>query len=214
MERLVEVIKIIANKYMKKIDLILSENILTLEYFIYKDNEKDIYKTLQVEEFKGKLKITFIPERIIKITDITGLEDIISILDKQSNAKEYAQEEIKDIKKKYIAGTKIKLIKMYDLQEVPVGTKGIIEFIDDIGTLHIKWENGSTLGLVVGVDEFEIIEEQEKICPKCGNCIQDNPALSRADNKTQICNNCGTLEALEVFEKYQREVKDENRNNN
>ena len=115
-------------------------------------------------------------------------------------------EEIKQIKEKYTIGTKVKLIKMYDMQEVPVGTKGIIEFIDDIGTLHIKWENGSTLGLVVGVDEFEIIEEQEKICPKCGNYIQGHPALSRADNKTEICSNCGTLEALEVFEKYQGEA--------
>ena len=50
MERLVEVIKLIANKYMKKIDLILSENILTLEYLTYKYGEKDVYKTLQVEE--------------------------------------------------------------------------------------------------------------------------------------------------------------------
>lgn len=207
MERLVEVIKLIANKYIKKIDLILSENILTLEYLTYKYGEKDVYKTLQVEEFEGKLKITFIPERIIRITDITGLEDIISILDKQSNVKEYAQEEIKDIKKKYIAGTKIKLIKMYDFyNDLATGEEGIITSVDDLGTLNIKWENGSTLGLVVGVDEFEIIEEQEKICPKCGNYIQGRPALSRADNKTEICSNCGTLEALEVFEKYQGEA--------
>lgn len=207
MERLVEVIRLIANKYIKKIDLILSENILTLEYLTYKYGEKDVYKTLQVEEFEGKLKITFIPERIIRITDITGLEDIISILDKQSNVKEYAQEEIKDIKKKYIAGTKIKLIKMYDFyNDLATGEEGIITSVDDLGTLNIKWENGSTLGLVVGVDEFEIIEEQEKICPKCGNRIQGHPALSRADNKTEICSNCGTLEALEVFEKYQGEA--------
>ena len=206
MERLVEVIKLIANKYMKKIDLILSENILTLEYLTYKHGEKDVYKTLQVEEFEGKLKIIFIPERMDIITDIAGLEHIIAILDKQCNAKEYTQKEIEYIKQKYPIGTKVKLIKMYDMQEVPVGTKGIIEFIDDIGTLHNKWKNGSTLGLVVGVDEFEIIEEQEKICPKCGNYIQGHPALSRADNKTEICSNCGTLEALEVFEKYQGEA--------
>ena len=73
MERLVEVIKVIANKYIKKIDLILSENILTLEYLTYKYGEKDVYKTLQVEEFEGKLKIIFIPERMDIITDIAGL---------------------------------------------------------------------------------------------------------------------------------------------
>ena len=116
-------------------------------------------------------------------------------------------EEIKQIKEKYTIGTKVKLIKMYDFyNDLATGEEGIITSVDDLGTLHIKWKNGSTLGLVVGVDEFEIIEEQEKICPKCGNFIQGHPALSRADNKTEICSNCGTLEALEVFEKYQGEA--------
>ena len=51
---------------------------------------------------------------------------------------------------------------MYDyINAVPTGTKGIIDYIDDIGTLHIIWENGSTLGLVIGADEFKII------CPLC-----------------------------------------------
>ena len=96
---------------------------------------------------------------------------------------------------------------MYDFyNDLATGEEGIITSVDDLGTLNIKWENGSTLGLVVGVDEFEIIEEQEKICLKCGNRIQGHPALSRADNKTEICSNCGTLEALEVFEKYQGEA--------
>ena len=159
MERLVEVIKLIANKYMKKIDLILSENILTLEYLTYKYGKKDVYKTLQVEEFEGKLKIIFIPERMDIITDLAGLENIILILDKQCNAKEYTQKEIKYIKQKYPIGTKVKLIKMYDFyNDLATGEEGIITSVDDLGTLHIKWENGSTLGLVVGVDEFEVIE--------------------------------------------------------
>ena len=159
MERLVEVIKLIANKYIKKIDLILSENILTLEYLTYKYGEKDVYKTLQVEEFEGKLKIVFIPERMDIITDIAGLERIIAILDKQCNAKEYTQKEIEYIKQKYPIGTKVKLIKMYDFyNDLATGEEGIITSVDDLGTLHIKWENGSTLGLVVGVDEFEVIE--------------------------------------------------------
>ena len=143
MERLVEVIKLIANKYMKKIDLILSENILTLEYLTYKYGEKDVYKTLQVEEFEGKLKIIFIPERMDIITDIAGLEHIIAILDKQFNAKEYTQKEIEYIKQKYPIGTKVKLIKMYDFyNDLATGEEGIITSVDDLGTLHIKWKNG------------------------------------------------------------------------
>lgn len=68
------------------------------------------------------------------------------------------EKEIEEIKKKYVKGTKIKLIKMYDRQAVPTGTIGIVEFVDDIGTIHMKWENGSSLGLIIRVDEFEIIK--------------------------------------------------------
>lgn len=159
MQQLVEVIKVIANKYMKKIDLILSENILTLEYLTYKYGEKDVYKTLQVEEIENKLKITILPDKITRVTDIKGLEDIILILDKQSKGRNFTQEEVEYIKHKYTIGTKIKLIKMYDLlSTIPSGTAGVIESVDDRGTLHINWDNGSTLGLVIGTDEFEVIE--------------------------------------------------------
>ena len=35
------------------------------------------------------------------------------------------------------------------------------------------------------------------ICPKCGRTYQGYPALSRKDNRTEICPGCGILEALE-----------------
>jgi len=35
------------------------------------------------------------------------------------------------------------------------------------------------------------------ICPKCGKLYSGAPALSRADNETLICPDCGTREALE-----------------
>ena len=38
-----------------------------------------------------------------------------------------------------------------------------------------------------------------KKCPKCGNTYQGYPALSRKDNKTKICPDCGTREALETI---------------
>lgn len=39
---------------------------------------------------------------------------------------------------------------------------------------------------------------QMKTCPKCGKEYQEHPAISREDNKTEICPDCGTLEALEA----------------
>ena len=34
------------------------------------------------------------------------------------------------------------------------------------------------------------------ICPLCGQVYNGHPALSRTDNKTMICPDCGTLQAL------------------
>lgn len=52
---------------------------------------------------------------------------------------------------------------------------------------------------------------QMKICPKCGRTYHGSPALSREDNQTYICADCGTREALEsigVDEKEQQEILD------
>ena len=34
------------------------------------------------------------------------------------------------------------------------------------------------------------------VCPKCGEVYSRHPALSREDNRTLICPDCGTKEAL------------------
>ena len=38
---------------------------------------------------------------------------------------------------------------------------------------------------------------QPRICPLCGQTYADPPALSRTDNETHICPDCGTRQALE-----------------
>ena len=38
---------------------------------------------------------------------------------------------------------------------------------------------------------------QTRICPRCGMTYTEPPALSRSDNETLICPDCGTREALE-----------------
>ncbi|MBR3891447.1 MAG: DUF4314 domain-containing protein [Bacilli bacterium] len=63
------------------------------------------------------------------------------------------------LKKKYPVGTRIKLVKMNDFQAPPIGTLGTIKGVDDIGSLLVSWDNGSSLNLVYGQDECEIVNE-------------------------------------------------------
>lgn len=160
MEQLIKVILLVVEKYREKINVIISEDMLTLEYLYYINEEKDVYKTMQVTEFEDKISIRFIPEKITRIIEVNELEEIFNTLEKQINHKEHSSEEIKAIKEKYVVGTKVELVKMYDyINPLTAGSIGTIDYVDDAGTLHIAWENGSTLGLVVGIDEFKIMKK-------------------------------------------------------
>lgn len=57
-------------------------------------------------------------------------------------------------------GTRVELVAMKDEQAPPVGTKGTVQFVDDMAIVHVQWETGSTLGLVPGVDKWQIIKEE------------------------------------------------------
>ena len=62
---------------------------------------------------------------------------------------------IRRIKADYPTGTRVELIYMDDpYAKLLPGTQGVVEHVDDIGTIHVVWDNGSTLGLVPGVDRF------------------------------------------------------------
>ena len=65
--------------------------------------------------------------------------------------------QIERVKEQYPKGTRVELIRMEDPQAPPVGTRGTVISVDDIGTIHVKWDNGSTLGVVLGEDQCRVL---------------------------------------------------------
>lgn len=63
-----------------------------------------------------------------------------------------SKEIVKKLMEEYPKGTRVQLIKMDDIQAPPIGTKGTVKFVDDIGTIHVAWDNGSSLGVAYGED--------------------------------------------------------------
>ena len=62
------------------------------------------------------------------------------------------------IKEQYPPGTRIRLNSMEDpYAPVAPGTEGVVDFVDDIGTIHMKWDNGRSLGIVPGEDSFSVL---------------------------------------------------------
>lgn len=70
------------------------------------------------------------------------------------------REKIEYYKKTYPVGTRIRLLHMNDpYSPIPDGMTGAVAHVDDMGTLHMKWDNGRSLGIGPDVDSFEVIKE-------------------------------------------------------
>lgn len=62
---------------------------------------------------------------------------------------------IERLRNTYPVGTRIELIEMDDVQAPPIGTKGTVRGVDDIGSVMVEWDNKSGLSLAYGVDRFK-----------------------------------------------------------
>jgi hypothetical protein len=57
-----------------------------------------------------------------------------------------------------LAGQRIQLVSMNDpYTTLKSGDEGTIRFTDDIGQIHVQWDNGSTLALIPGEDNYQIL---------------------------------------------------------
>ena len=70
-----------------------------------------------------------------------------------------SRETVKRIRKQYPAGTRIELIRMEDEQAPPIGTNGTVVGVDDIGSIMVQWDNGSSLNVVYGEDRCRKIDK-------------------------------------------------------
>ena len=70
-----------------------------------------------------------------------------------------SREQIAALQRQYPRGTKVELLGMDDPQAPPTGTMGEILGVDAAGQILVRWETGSSLSLIPGVDSFRIAEK-------------------------------------------------------
>lgn len=69
------------------------------------------------------------------------------------------KETLEKLRRDFPVGCRVELISMDDWQAPPRGTKGTVRGVDDIGSIMVKWDNGSGLSVVYGEDECRRIDQ-------------------------------------------------------
>ena len=70
-----------------------------------------------------------------------------------------SREQIAALRERYPHGTRVELLGMDDPQAPPTGTRGEVMGVDDAGQLLVRWETGSSLSLIPGIDSFRIVQK-------------------------------------------------------
>ena len=130
---------------------------------------------------------------------------------------------LESIRKRYPAGSRIVLDDMKDPEAPPVFTQGTVTAVDDIGSVLVDWDDGSTLPVILtgdccqSIDSIHIIQTEEEakttldfygktqpesdaVCPRCGERMPgatSSHALSRYA-QIYVCDTCGKIEAEEM----------------
>lgn len=69
-----------------------------------------------------------------------------------------SEKELESLRQMYPVGTRIEVDSMGDpYNPIERGTKGTVDYVDDIGTLHCSFDNGRSLGVIYGEDDFHKI---------------------------------------------------------
>ena len=71
------------------------------------------------------------------------------------------------VRKQYLIGCRVELLRMNDPQAPPIGTKGTVVGVDDIGSIMVNWDNGSSLSVVY----------QEDLCRKVAETNENDNTI-------------------------------------
>jgi len=61
----------------------------------------------------------------------------------------------------YKPGTRVELVKMDDFQAPSPGTRGTVRGVDDIGSIMVSWDTGSSLSVAYGEDVCRVVSEDD-----------------------------------------------------
>ena len=72
------------------------------------------------------------------------------------------REIVERLRSRYTPGTRVELLHMDDVQAPPIGTRGTVIGVDDIGSIMVRWDNGSGLSVAYGEDSCKVVNDDDR----------------------------------------------------
>ena len=69
-----------------------------------------------------------------------------------------SKEALQALRERFPRGARVELVKMDDPQAPPIGTKGTVLGVDDIGSIMVAWDSGGSPNVVYGEDICRKVE--------------------------------------------------------
>lgn len=63
--------------------------------------------------------------------------------------------QLEHLRLSYPPSTVVQLISMEGEARMPSGMTGVVALVDDAAQIHVDWQNGSSLALMSGLDDFK-----------------------------------------------------------
>lgn len=69
-----------------------------------------------------------------------------------------SKDTIERLRRDFPAACRVELLQMDDPQAPPIGTRGTVIGVDDIGSIMVRWDNGSGLSVAWGEDRCRRVD--------------------------------------------------------
>ncbi|MBR2894522.1 MAG: DUF4314 domain-containing protein [Oscillospiraceae bacterium] len=93
-----------------------------------------------------------------------AVEELLKKEEMRMNSLKHAQQMARYYKEQYPPGSRIEVTVMRDdPRPIAPGTRGTVNFVDDIGTVHCTFDNGRQLGVCPGKDSFHLVQDQRQV---------------------------------------------------